>query len=104
MICDHATKCGRRGRGVMCLLAVNHKCACHGGNKTRHCSVIDASVRCIPHRSYDAEGRAARLKCIRFLRFTRLMTANEYQREAMRVLAKGILQAMREARKGAKNG
>jgi hypothetical protein len=104
MICDNATQhCIGHG----CDRAYPHVCATrHPAEKdTAVCERAGAYVRCIPNRkprSYDAEGRAARLKCIRFLRVTRLMTANEYQREAMRVLAKGILQAMREARKGAK--
>jgi hypothetical protein len=103
MICDRATTdCLTEG----CGRAHPHECErAHPIEARRILCRKNFYVRCIPchkHRSYDAEGRAARLKCIRFLRVTRPMTVHEYQREAMRVLAKGILQAMRDARKGAK--
>jgi hypothetical protein len=101
MICNGKQKC-KKLCGKMCIASMPHDCEDHTGEDEVHCAIIGSKARCIPFRSYDAEGRAARLKCIRFLRVTRLMTAREYQREAMRVLAKGILKAMREARKGAK--
>jgi len=101
MICDHVTKCGDKANGC-CVISRPHVCTdCHpeDGGPT-FCYIAERYVSCIPEpRSYDAEGRAARLKCIRFLRGTRLMRVHEYQREAMRVFAKGILKAMRDARK-----
>jgi hypothetical protein len=110
MICDHAEKCGRLGRGAVCLALVDHKCELHGGNNEWYCSVIDANVRCIPHRNCDAEGRAARMEAVRLVRAAskqlkwattnRALWKDAMFAKGIRDSALSILRAMREARKG----
>jgi hypothetical protein len=114
MICDHAAKCGDKASGC-CVISRPHVCKdCHpeDGGLT-FCYIAERYVRCIPHRDYDAEGRAARLECIRqILRIRR--DRRDYPSMAIRVsnmaltyqgvmmATKSILRAMREARKEAK--
>ena len=114
MICDHAKSCGDKANGC-CVISRPHVCKdCHPeyGGPT-FCYIAERYVRCIPDRkprSYDAEGRAARLECIRLIRLIR----RDYPSMAIRVsnmaftdhgvimATKSILRAMRDARKGAK--
>jgi hypothetical protein len=102
MICDHATKCSDKANGC-CVISRPHVCKdCHpeDGGPT-FCYIAERYVRCIPHRNYDAEGRAARLECINTVR--RYSSDNDFMSGA-RKMCLAILKAMRNARKGAKNG
>jgi hypothetical protein len=108
MICDHATKCGDKANGC-CVISRPHVCKdCHpeDGGLT-FCYIAERYVRCIPDRkprSYDAEGRAARLECIRYLRNTRALAQRhptQYMK-GVRAAYEDILEVMRDARKGEK--
>jgi hypothetical protein len=106
MICNNATQhCIGHG----CDRAYPHVCAKrHPAEKDIVvCELAGAYVRCIPirkPRSYDAEGRAARLEAIVILRRTRTDKHSFGYSAGLRDAYKHILRAMRDARKGAKNG
>ena len=104
MICDNAKSCGDKASGC-CVISRPHVCKdCHpeDGGPT-FCYIAERYVRCIPHHDYDAEGRAARLRAVRFLRIMGMM-AYESPNPYMKGLCEGykdILATMRDARKGA---
>jgi len=105
MICDNAKSCGDKANGG-CVISRPHACKdCHpeaeDGGPT-FCYIAERYVRCIPDRkprSYDADGRAARLECINTVR--RYSSHNDFMSGA-RKMCLAILKTMRDARKGAK--
>lgn len=104
MMCDSKLKCGKDG-GVLCVASIPHNCKDHGyyaGCNGSYCSVIELKVRCIPHRNYDADGRAARRECINTVRRYRHYNSHNDFMSGARKMCLAILKAMREARKGAK--
>ena len=114
MICNSVHKCGITDQET-CFTCVPHESSNVKSSGPVMCWRINGRVRLVPARSYDAEGRAARLECIRQARFQlrmifhwkRMGSMFEYQsyhNEVRVKVYKLILAAMRDARKGAKNG
>jgi hypothetical protein len=101
MICNSVRKCGITDKETCYVCAPHDPCKSTGLSM---CWRINGLVRCIPHRSYDAEGRAARLQAIRFLRRSRTWTYKLRlpRMNGLRAAYRDILLTMRDARKGAK--